>query len=128
MICYESTYPSLVRKFVKKGAEFIAILVNDGWYETPPEPQQHAYQSIFRAIENRRTVIRSANTGISLIVDPSGKILNETALNKKTGISATINLFNELTFYAKYGDVFSWVMLILTFSLLGINLKRKKIV
>jgi apolipoprotein N-acyltransferase len=128
VICYESTYPSLVRKFVKKGAEFIAVLVNDGWYETPPEPQQHASQSIFRAIENRRVVVRSANTGISLIVDLSGEILEETKLNEKIGISSTIPLYEELTFYSKYGDVFSWIMLIITFGLLGIKFKRTEIV
>ena len=127
VICYESTYPSLVRKFVEKGAEFIAVLVNDGWYETPPEPQQHASQSIFRAIENRRVVVRSANTGISMIIDSSGEILEETTLNEKVGISSTIHLFKELTFYSKYGDVFSWIMLIFTFGLLGIKLKRTEI-
>ena len=66
MICFESTLPSLSTQFVRNGAEVIVYLVNDGWYEHPPEPQQHAKQSIFRAIENRRAVLRCANTGISI--------------------------------------------------------------
>lgn len=125
VICYESTYPSLVRKFVNDGAEFIAVLVNDGWYETAPEPQQHASQSIFRAIENIRTIVRSANTGISLIVEPSGKIIKETVLNEKTGFNETINLHVENTFYTKYGDVFSWLMVIILFGILISGYKRE---
>jgi len=124
VICYESTYPSLVRKFVNNGAEFIAVLVNDGWYETAPEPQQHAVQSVFRAIENRRTVVRSANTGISFIVEPSGEIKSKTTLNVKEGISASINLYSELTFYSKFGDIFSWMMIVISVGLLGINFKK----
>jgi len=124
VICYESTYPSLVRKFVNAGADFIAVLVNDGWYETPPEPQQHAVQSIFRAIENRRTIVRSANTGISMVIEPSGEITTETILNEKTGINSTIKLNSKSTFYTKYGDVFSWIMILLTVFLLGINFKK----
>ena len=124
VICYESTYPSLVREFVNKGAEFIAILVNDGWYETAPEPQQHASQAIFRAIENRRTIVRSANTGISLIIEPTGIVKEETNLNEENGISTKIQLNSELTFYSKYGDIFAWVMVVLTIFLLGINFKK----
>ena len=75
LICYESTFPGINRRHVKKGAEFITFLVNDAWYTTWPEPEQHAKQSIFRAIENRKSVIRCANTGISLVVNPLGEDL-----------------------------------------------------
>jgi len=107
MICFESTIPSLSAEFVRRGSEILVYLVNDGWYEYPPEPQQHAKQAIFRAVENRRPVIRSTNTGISMIIDPSGNITNSIPLNKSGVIKSQIASVNELTFYTKYGDVFA---------------------
>ena len=74
MICFESTFPSLSRQFVQNGAQVLIYLVNDGWYENPPEPQQHARQAVYRAIENRRPIIRCTNTGISMIIDARGNI------------------------------------------------------
>ncbi len=125
VICYESTYPSLVRKFVNRGAGFISVLVNDGWYESAPEPQQHANQSIFRAIENRKTIVRSANTGISMVIKPSGEIIQKSSLNEKTGISEKIGIQKKITFYSKYGDVFSWIMIIMTIGLIKIDFNRR---
>ena len=107
MVCFESTFPQLNRKFIKKGAEALIYVINDGWYETNPEPKQHAKQAIFRAIEFRRPVIRCANTGISQVIDSKGNIKKEIKLNKSGVINASIIPSKELTFYAKYGDVFS---------------------
>ena len=90
MICYESTFPQLNRKFVNNGAEILIYFVNDGWYETAPQPQQHARQSVYRAIEFRRPILRCANTGISQIVDASGNIRHQTQLNKAEVILASV--------------------------------------
>ena len=109
MVCLESTFPQLNRKFVNKGAEILFYVVNDGWYETPPQPQQHAKQTVFRAIEFRRPIIRCANTGISQVVHPSGNIQHQTQLNKDETIYATVFPNDKITFYARYGDVFSWI-------------------
>ncbi len=125
VICYESTYPSLVRKFIKKGAQFLLVLVNDGWYETAPEPQQHANQSIFRAIENRRTIVRTANTGISMVILPSGKIVERSLLNQKTGFTEKVYPNKDLTFYTKYGDIFCMIVLLISIFLIKLDFKKR---
>ena len=122
LICFESTFPNINRRHAQLGADFITYLVNDGWYTTPPQPQQHMKQSIYRAIENRKTVLRCANTGISAIIDPSGEVRSETELNKKAKITTFIKKGNRVTFYTYYGNVFAIIVLIITlgFTLLTI--------
>jgi len=117
VICFESTFPQLVRKFVQNGAEFLVIVVNDGWYERAPEPQQHAKQSIFRAIETRRWVIRCANTGISQVVDPAGNIRHQLLLKKAGSMRAVITPENVITFYTHFGNIFAGLILLCTFSI-----------
>lgn len=112
MICFESTFPSLSREFVKKGANMLIYVVNDGWYETPPEPQQHANRVIYRAIETRRPIIRCANTGISMVVDYLGNIQQSLELNKKGTILADIYPKDRITFYVRYGDIFIYFMML----------------
>ena len=102
---------NISRQFVKHGANFLVYVVNDGWYESPPEPQQHADRSIYRAIETRRPVIRCANTGISMIIDQLGNIQSQLELNKKGNIISTIYPSDEITFYVKYGDIFIYFMI-----------------
>jgi len=126
MVCYESTFPQLNREFVNNGAEILIYFVNDGWYETAPQPQQHAKQSIYRAIEFRRSVVRCANTGISQIIDKRGNILEEIELNKTGVISANIIPSSEMTFYALYGDVFAIINVLFVFILLGLYFRRKE--
>ena len=125
MVCLESTLPQLNREFVKNGAELLFYVVNDGWYENPPQPQQHARQTVFRAIEFRRPILRCANTGISQIIDVSGNIQHQTQLNKAEVIRASVVPNSELTFYAKFGDIFAWLnIIIIIVSLLRGNLKK----
>ena len=116
MVCIESIFPTPTRNFVNNGAQFITYIVNDGWYEYNPEPAQHARRCIFRAIENRRSVVRCANTGISMIVDPYGNITDRKDLNTKGVIEGDILISNEKTFYTKYGDLFSIFNLIVLLS------------
>ena len=125
MVCLESTLPQLNREFVKNGAELLFYVVNDGWYENPPQPQQHARQTVFRAIEFRRPILRCANTGISQIIDASGNIQHQTQLNKAEVIRASVVPNSALTFYAKFGDIFAWLnIIIIIVSLVRGNLKK----
>ena len=126
VICFESTFPWIFRDYAQQGAELMIIITNDGWYETLPEPQQHAKQSIYRAIETRRPIIRCANTGVSMVIDQSGNILKELGLNEKGVIEATIFPEKRMTFYTKYGDKFSQFagFITLLYVILAI-LKRK---
>ncbi|SVD85200.1 uncharacterized protein METZ01_LOCUS438054 [marine metagenome] len=126
MVCFESTIPTLSREFVRRGAEILIFVVNDGWYEHPPEPQQHAKQAIFRAIENRRPVVRSTNTGISTIIEPSGNITNSIPLNERGVIKSQILPINGLTFYTKYGDIFAQLNIVISIIfILGIFIRKK---
>ena len=126
MICFESTFPSLSRQFVQTGAQVLIYLVNDGWYENPPEPQQHARQAIYRAIENRRPVIRCTNTGISMIIDARGNISHEIPLNKKGIIQATIKPLNMATFYTRHGDIFAQLNVLISLLFILGGMIRKK--
>ena len=129
MICIESVFDSPTREFVKKGAQFITYIVNDGWYPREPQLSQHANRCIYRAIENRRSIIRCANTGISIIVDPYGNITDRIELNKEGVIEAEVIILDEQTFYTKYGNLFSIFNLVIMILMLVVaffrNLNRK---
>ena len=126
LICFESTFPEINRRHAYKGADFLVYLVNDGWYTSIPEPRQHAKQSIFRAIENRKSVLRCANTGISMIVSPTGEVEQQTNLNVEQVITTFISKTNTITFYTKYGNIFIRFMLIITMILFFYSLYKNE--
>ena len=106
LICFEDTFPGQVRQFVREGADFIVNITNDAWFGRTGAPYQHAQVSVFRAIENRREVVRSANTGLSCFIDPKGKIKNLKPFI--TGYKTeTITLAERKSFYTVYGDLFA---------------------
>jgi len=104
VICYESIWGEWVAQSVGKGAQFIAIITNDGWWENTSGKDQHLEYAKLRAIETRRWVCRSANTGISAFINQRGDIVKQTQWWVKTAIKQDINLNSDLTFYVKYGD------------------------
>ncbi|MGO9482776.1 MAG: apolipoprotein N-acyltransferase [Candidatus Kryptoniota bacterium] len=105
VICYESIFPNYVREFVKKGANFLVIITNDGWYGESSGPYQHAAYAVFRAVENRRSVVRAANTGISEFIDPYGRYIGEqTKLDERAALEAEIPIDRQITFYTERGD------------------------
>jgi apolipoprotein N-acyltransferase len=104
VICYESVYGEFVTDYIKKGASFIFVITNDGWWGDTPGYKQHLTYSQLRAIETRRSVARSANTGISAFINQKGEILNRTEWWTRCAIKNTLKANNEITFYVKYGD------------------------
>ncbi|HET9136127.1 MAG TPA: apolipoprotein N-acyltransferase [Candidatus Kapabacteria bacterium] len=130
MICYESVYPAYVRKFVANGAQVIGIITNDGWYGKSSGPFQHNRYAILRSIENRRWVIRSANTGISSVIDDRGRIVTERPLFESASITTAIPLLDEQTLYTKLGDFiavpFEWATGGLIILLFIGRFKKKK--
>lgn len=106
-ICYESIYGEFLTSYVRKGANVIGIVTNDGWWGNTPGHQQHMQYARLRAIETRRWVMRSANTGISCFIDPAGNIFLPQPWWTQAAISMYIPPSNEQTFYVRYGDLLS---------------------
>jgi apolipoprotein N-acyltransferase len=116
IICYESIYGDFVRRQVQQGAQVLCILTNDGWWGDTPGYKQHFSFARLRAIETRRWVLRSANTGTSGSIDPSGKVIKKTAYWVKSAFTQQVQLRSDQTFYTKYGDWLagisvSWILL-----------------
>jgi apolipoprotein N-acyltransferase len=105
IICYESIYGEFVGEYVTKGAEVLFVITNDGWWKDTPGYKQHAQYAQLRAIEHRRSIARSANTGISCFINQRGETTQQTGWWVPAVISATINANQEVTFYSEYGDI-----------------------
>jgi len=120
-ICFESTFPSLSRNFVQNGAEILVIITNDAWFGNSSQPYQHAQIAVMRAVENRRAIARCANTGISELVDPYGRVIKTLDFNERGIISGEIPLMTEKTFYVKHGDYLGWITGIFTLILFGLT-------
>lgn len=104
IICFDSIFGEWVAKSVGKGSQFIAIITNDGWWENTSGKDQHLDYAKLRAIETRRWVCRSANTGISAFINQRGDIVQQSKWWVKTALKQDINLNSELTFYVRFGD------------------------
>ena len=108
VICYESIWGEYVGEYIKQGAQFIAIITNDGWWGDTAGKDQHLAYAKLRAIETRRWVARSANTGISAFINQRGDVVQQTRWWQPTAIKQDINLNEELTFYVQAGDYFAY--------------------
>ncbi len=104
-ICFDSIFPDVFRGFVNSGAEIFVIITNDGWFGLTTGPYQHFQIAVLRAIESRRSIIRSANTGISGFIDPLGRRSKMTELEHKCVIKGEIKINEKLSFYDKYPRV-----------------------
>ena len=117
VICYESVYGEFVAEQCRKGAEAIFVLTNDGWWENTAGHKQHASIARLRAVETRRYVARSANTGISSVINQRGEIVKKTEYWVHDAFKETIQLNSEPTFFITYGDVigrsFTFVFILL---------------
>jgi len=109
VICFESAFGEYVGSAVKNGANMIFIMTNDGWWKDSSGIRQHFGFSRLRAIETRRSIARSANTGISGFINERGDILKKTNVNSCVAISEKIHLNDTITFYARYGDYLGWI-------------------
>ncbi|MBE9512211.1 MAG: apolipoprotein N-acyltransferase [Bacteroidetes bacterium] len=104
LICYESIYGEYVTRYIHNGANIIFVITNDGWWGNTSGYKQHLTYSSIRAIETRRSIARSANTGISCFINQRGEIMQPTEWWVPDVIKASLNLNEKITFYVKYGD------------------------
>lgn len=113
LICFEVIFPNLVRRFVKGGAQFLVNITNDAWFGRSAASAQHLSMAVFRAVENRVPLIRAANTGITAVVDPFGRVVQATDLFVRTHVTETIPVVAEPgALYTRIGDLFAYACLI----------------
>jgi apolipoprotein N-acyltransferase len=117
-ICYEIVYPRLVRQSVLEGSQLLSTITNDGWYGRSSAPYQHFLQASMRAIEQGRYLVRSANTGISGIVDPYGRVVQQSRIFERTVLAGDVRMLDGRTVYGTIGDLFAYLCAALTVAAL----------
>jgi apolipoprotein N-acyltransferase len=117
-ICYEAVYAGIAQTFVTKGSQLLTTITNDAWFGRTSAPYQHFAQASMRAIEEGRYLVRSANTGISGVVDPYGRVIVETRLYEPAVVVAEARFLKAATIYSRLGDLFAYASVVLTLALL----------
>ena len=125
IICYESIYGEFTGEYVKKGANFLGIMTNDSWWGVTQGHQQLMAYARMRAIETRREIARSANSGISAHINARGDVVSDTFYGDKTTLFAKVNLYDKITFYTKAGDLLSRICIFVLGFLLFYNWIKK---
>lgn len=122
LVCFESVFPVFVTNFVQRGAELIAVVTNDSWYGKSSGPYQHKEFGVLRAIENRRSVVRCANGGVSCLINALGETVAETEMFTKTVLVVDVPLQTEETFYTNNPLIFPLLSSIFSFWIFGMNI------
>jgi apolipoprotein N-acyltransferase len=126
-ICFEIIFPGLSRAMAQNGADILINITNDAWFGKTSAPYQHFSMAVFRAVENRRSLVRAANTGISGFVDPVGRVIEQSVLFKDSVLTGNIPIYNKTSLYTRYGDFFAILCILLTSNLILMGfLHRKK--
>jgi len=133
LICFEDLFPELSREFSKRGADFLVNITNDAWFKKTSSPYQHLQASVFRAVENRVFLIRSANTGVSGFIAPNGKIISLVKDLRARNIfisgyntQGTAPFKENISFYTRHGDIFIWACILLVlYGIIKIRRQRQ---
>ncbi|MFP3983976.1 MAG: apolipoprotein N-acyltransferase [Desulfurivibrionaceae bacterium] len=125
LICFESIFPELARKEVDSGANLLVNITNDAWFGYSDAPVQHLSMAVFRAVENRRSLARAANTGISCFISAAGQIKQATPLFEPCFVAAELPLLEKKSFYNLYGWLFPHICLLLSVIAIFLLKKRK---
>jgi apolipoprotein N-acyltransferase len=126
-ICYEIIFPNLSRAMVRNGSTLMVNITNDAWFGRTGAPFQHFSMAVFRAVENRRSLARAANTGISGFVDPVGRIVGQTLLFEEALLTREMPMIDRVSFYSRFGDLFAMICTAASVLLmaLGDRVRRK---
>jgi apolipoprotein N-acyltransferase len=108
LICFESIFPAPARELTRLGAGYLVNITNDQWFGNSAAPEQHFRMNVLRAIENRRSIARAANTGISAVITPYGSVAASTPTFVPALLVEGLEVRYDMTFYARHGD---WVLL-----------------
>jgi apolipoprotein N-acyltransferase len=124
-ICYEVTYPALAREAVQRGSEMLTTVTNDAWYGESSAAFQHFEMAAMRAIEQGRYLARAANTGISGIIDPYGRILVRTNLFETVAVVGEARFVQARTIYSRIGDAIAYASILVVLVALGFAYRRR---
>lgn len=125
-ICYEVAFPQLTAEQVRNGAEVLVTITNDGWFGRSAAPEQHLQLARLRAIEDRRWVLRSATTGISALIDPTGRVVSSLSLEQMGVITGGFTPRSEFTPYVRFGDWFAWLAVAALVAGLALRRPRRR--
>ena len=125
IICYESAFEDLPRKYRARGADFLVNITNDAWFGRTTAPRQHASHLVLRAIETRMGVARAANSGISEFVDPLGRAYNLTKLDTDTIVDGMLRTSDVVPLYVRLGDWVGTLVVVLTLTGVALLVKRR---
>jgi apolipoprotein N-acyltransferase len=127
LICFEAIFPELARAHARKGANILVNLTNDAWFGMTSAPYQHLSMTVMRSVENRLPIVRAANTGFSAFITPWGEILAQSDLFTEAALRHPVDISRPgLTFYARYGDVFAFSLIIISLLKLSSCLWRRR--
>ncbi|MDR2009508.1 MAG: apolipoprotein N-acyltransferase [Bacteroidales bacterium] len=121
-ICYESAYGEFMGEFVQEGANLLFVITNDGWWDDTPGYKQHRSFSRIRAVETRKSIARSANTGISCFINQRGDIIQELGWWKRGALRDTIKANDIETFYTKYGDYIARMCIAISLVVIAVQI------
>lgn len=125
VICYESVYPEYVTKYINNGANMIAIITNDGWWGETPGYKQHLAYGALRAIETRKPIVRSANTGVSCFIDEKGVLSQQTPYWEEAVINASVYPNTYKTFFVRFGDLIAKASLVAMLGIFVLGITKK---
>ena len=125
-ICFEAIFPNEVRRFTSGGAELLINMSNDGWFGRSSAPAQHLMMARVRAVENRRWLLRDTNNGFTVSVDPYGRIVAALPTDVRGQLDAPYDFRSGLTPYARFGDWFAWLCVLVSVALLGVAIATRR--
>lgn len=124
LVCYEAIFPEVSRSLVRRGADLIVNITNDAWFGRSSAPWQHLAMTRFRAVENRVWVARCANTGVSALIDPLGRVVRQSQLFQAETVEGDVYFYNETSLYTRTGDSVPLLLSIVVFGWLWQSRKK----
>jgi apolipoprotein N-acyltransferase len=125
-ICYEAVFPELSREAVQRGSQLLTSITNDAWFGRSSAPWQHVAMARMRSVETGRYLARAANTGVSAIVDPYGRVVQSTALFEEAVSVGEVRFLDGTTLYVRIGDVVPWAGLVVAIGLWGLSARGRR--
>jgi len=125
LVCFEGIFPEISRAYVNNGAGLLVNITNDAWFGDSSAPYQHLSMTVFRAVENRVPLVRSANTGITAIVDSRGHVRGMTGLFREALLTGEVRIGGDKSFYTQHGDIFAWGCISLVIGILAVVIRKR---